>query len=75
MQIQVPCNTTQAETPEEEEEDESLFSWEAAVIGCPCGFLMAVVIMYVVGYFSRPPPPRRSLKNREGFKKMKASSP
>ncbi|CAE5965969.1 unnamed protein product [Arabidopsis arenosa] len=50
MQIQEP-SSTQTKQPEEDKE-ETMFSWKAAVIGCPCGFLMAVVVMYMVGYFS-----------------------
>ncbi|ESQ47031.1 hypothetical protein EUTSA_v10027707mg [Eutrema salsugineum] len=52
-QIQVSC-FTQAEQPEEdkeenveEDEEETMFSWKAAVIGYPCGFLIAVLFMYL----------------------------
>lgn len=71
MQIQVSCSTTRTEQQpnEEEEEKEATVPWEAVVVGCSCGFLTSVLLMYTVGYF-RDSPPRRSPKNR-GFKKLR----
>ncbi|XP_019084335.1 PREDICTED: receptor-like protein 12 [Camelina sativa] len=45
VQIQVPCSTQEME-PSNEEEEETMFSWKAAAIGCICGFLIALVFMY-----------------------------
>ncbi|EFH50731.1 predicted protein [Arabidopsis lyrata subsp. lyrata] len=70
MQIQEPCST-QTKQPEENKE-EAMFSWKAAVIGCPCGFSNGSCLNVYGWLFQRfsSPPPRRPLKNR-GLKKSK----
>lgn len=66
MQIQISCST-QTEQPEEDEE-KTMFSWKAAVIGCLCGFLLTFLLMYAVGYAS-------DSSKEQGIQEMKCKFP
>ncbi|KAE8684152.1 putative H/ACA ribonucleoprotein complex subunit 1-like protein 1-like [Hibiscus syriacus] len=56
VQIQVPCeeDSVPPGLPSMKKQ-ETMFSWVAAAIGYPTGFLCSTAVMYVIGYFNCAP--------------------